>query len=1114
MSKSLGHDVDLLAGTTREPSAQLLGDQNRRWWAGEHVAVEDYFATAPWLRSDTESLLDLIYNEIRLRDEQGETPNLQEYLRRFPNLADALAVQFEVHLAMRSGEVLGASSADGDDLPSPAVPPLPDISGYEVLDELGRGAMGVVYRARHLRLNRAVALKMILTGPHAGPKDLARFETEARAVARLQHPHIVQIHEIGEQDGRPFVCLELVTGGSLAQRLAGRPQLARHAAELVELLARAVHHAHEQQIVHRDLKPANVLLARSDAHRGVRLGGADDAGYFEPKITDFGLAKLLDNPLVAGDSTPTGYPTVGPVGTPPYMAPEQASRSGGAYAASVGGGRATDVYALGAILYEMLTGRPPFLAASVYETLQQVIALEPVPPRRLQPQVPRDLDTICLACLRKEPHRRYATAMELADDLRRYLEGRPIRQRPAALWAPAVKWAKRRPAAAAWVMLGAVAFFGLMAGGLYYLDHRNEWARRSAVDRYREFARSRDEALFQGTLLTAARVTPDDRAVSDPTAARDAIEKALAAGGLSAKGGSSVADAHLTDAERADVAAGCYEFLVGLADTTDQTTPKEGGEAAEALRRLDRLGSLAPPSRAFHLSRARLLDRLGDTPAAADERRRADDLPPVSAGDHYLTGMDRYRAGDMAQAIRSFRAAVSLQPNHSEAHCFLAICALNAGRPAEALATLTACIDLRPDFVWPHLLHGFAAAQAGAFNDAEADFDTALAIDDSAAVRYAVHANRGVLRLRQGKLENAVADLAAAVTLRPEQCAARVNLARAYRDQNRLSDAALEIDAAVRLHPDLPWVYRARGQLRLKEGNLDAALLDFEEAIRREPAEASSTTLADEYVECGRIRHQQGRFADALTAYDRALRILPDYAVAHYLRGMSLLKLRRPKDARAAFDECLRVESDYGDGYRGRGQAQVQMGDYAGAVEDYTRAVHLHRDASILTHRGWAYFFTDAYKLAEHDFEDAIRLDREPGDAHVGRGLTRGMHGDYRLAIADAEAVLGRNKPDTPEMMHNVACVYALAAARVRADAAERDRDAVEAGYRRQAMAALRKAFDMVPAGQRAAYWRDKMRPDSALDPIRGSSEFARLDGELQAESSHGSSTRTESITK
>jgi serine/threonine protein kinase/tetratricopeptide (TPR) repeat protein len=1094
-SPGVGLDADRLTATTRAPSAPLLDDQNRRWRAGDCAPVEDYLEFAPWLRSDPESLLDLIYNEVRLRDEAGTAPDPEEYYQRFPELAEALAVQFEVHRAMQPGQVLDETAP-----PSPA--PLPIIQGYEVLGELGRGAMGVVYKARHLRLNRPVALKMILAGPHAGPKERVRFETEARAVARLQHPHIVQIHEIGEQDGRPFVCLELVAGGSLAQRLAGRPLSPRPAAELAELLARAVHYAHEQQIVHRDLKPANVLLARSDARRGVRLVRDDGEVYVEPKVTDFGLAKLLDHEPAAA---PSHYPTAGPVGTPPYMAPEQASRSrSNAYGRAAGGGRATDVYALGAILYECLTGRPPFLAATVYETLRQVVALEPVPARRLQPQVPRDLETICLACLRKEPQRRYATALDLADDLRRFLDGKPIRQRPPAPWEPTLKWAKRRPAAAAWVVLAAAALAGLAAGGLYYLDHRHEWARQHALDRYRRFTHSRNEALFQGTLFTAARVTPEDRAVVDSRATREAVLAALAVAGVAVGGdGGPSADADLTAAERSDLTTSCYELLLILSETADSPAPgrtpeEQRQQAAEALRILDRAGRLGPPTPAFHLSRARLLARQGDEPGAAAERRRAEALRPVSAGDFYLTGVEQYQAGDAAGAVGSFRAALRLQPNHFEAQCFLAICSLNAGRAGEAQAALTACIGQRPDFAWPYLLRGFAAARADA--EAEADFAAALALDGGAAVRYAVLANRGLLRLRQGKRDEAVADLEGAVALRPEQCAGHVNLARAYRGQKRWADAAREIDTAVRLRPDLPLVHRARGQLHRETRDPEGALRDFETAIGLELADRPSPAAADDHVECGRICHQQGRFADAVAAYDRALRIQPDHAMAHHLRGEALLELGRPQEAQSAFGACLKVKPDFGAAYRARGQAHVRLGDFAGAVEDYTQALHLERDASILTHRGWAYFFTDAWKLAEHDFDAAVRLDAEPGDAHVGRGLARVMLGDYRQAVADADAVLGRNKPDTPEMTHNVACLFALAAARVRADGGERERAALEVGYRRQAMGALRRTLQLVPAGQRLAFWRDKMRPDSALDPIRNSAEFVQLAGQLQEE--------------
>jgi eukaryotic-like serine/threonine-protein kinase len=272
-----------------------------------------------------------------------------------------------------------------------------NVPGFEVLGELGRGGMGVVYRARHTALKRLVALKMILSGVHAGPQELARFRSEAQAVASLQHPNIVQIYEVDQHEGLPYFALEFIDGGSLAQRLDGRPQPARYAAELVETLARAVHHAHQHGIVHRDLKPANVLLT---------VDGT-------PKLTDFGLAKHLDN-----SDGPTRSGTV--MGTPSYMAPEQA----GDRAKAVG--PHTDVYALGAILYEMLTGRPPFKADNPLDTVLQVLDHEPEQPRLYNREVNPSLEAICLKCLEKSPKDRYPSALALADDLAAYLRGEPV----------------------------------------------------------------------------------------------------------------------------------------------------------------------------------------------------------------------------------------------------------------------------------------------------------------------------------------------------------------------------------------------------------------------------------------------------------------------------------------------------------------------------------------------------------------------------------------------------------------------------------------------------------------------------------------------------------------
>jgi WD40 repeat protein/serine/threonine protein kinase len=328
--------------------------------------------------------------------------------------------------------------------------------GYEMLGELGRGSIGIVYRARQTRLDRLVALKMLLAGSHAGEDALRRFRTEAEAAARLHHPSIVQIHGIGDQDGRPYLVLELVEGGSLADYLAGTPQPLLLAAQLVETLARTLQYAHGQGIVHRDMKPANVLLAPNRERFAAgnspipdpRTPRRPSLDAFLPKISDFGLAKRL-----GGEANQTLDGSV--LGTPSYMAPEQAVGRGKEI------GPAADVYALGAILYELLTGRPPFKAETPLDTVLQVIHQVPVSPRQLRPRLPRDLETVCLKCLEKAPARRYPSALALADDLRRYLDQKPIHARPVPAWERAWRWSRRNPALAS---LGMLTLLLLLAG--------------------------------------------------------------------------------------------------------------------------------------------------------------------------------------------------------------------------------------------------------------------------------------------------------------------------------------------------------------------------------------------------------------------------------------------------------------------------------------------------------------------------------------------------------------------------------------------------------------------------------------------------------------------------
>jgi eukaryotic-like serine/threonine-protein kinase len=435
----------------------------RAWKAGQRPGIEEYLGDTPE-PARSALLRELIALEIACRRRVGETPRVEDYKARFPLLSLPLASTSADQPAARP------------DLVVETVVDLPEVPGHEILGVLGRGGMGVVYKARQLSLNRTVAVKKILAGAYASPAELARFRHEAEAAACLQHPNIVQIHEVGEQDGRPYLVLEYVDGGSLAEQLAGTPQPARAAAQLVETLARAMHDAHQHGIVHRDLKPANVLLA------------ADGT----PKITDFGLAKRLD-----GGPGLTASGAI--VGTPSYMAPEQAAGKGKEV------GPAADVYALGGVLYECLTGRPPFKAQTPLDTVLQVLADEPVPPARLQPKVPRDLETICLKCLEKQPHKRYDSARDLAEDLRRFQAGEPIRARPAGTLEQLVKWVKRRPLAATlWAVSLAVVLAG--AGGWLWLA-QDRAHRRAAT------TQAVEQALQEATLLRV-QARAGDRAAS------------------------------------------------------------------------------------------------------------------------------------------------------------------------------------------------------------------------------------------------------------------------------------------------------------------------------------------------------------------------------------------------------------------------------------------------------------------------------------------------------------------------------------------------------------------------------------------------------------------------
>ncbi len=1158
-----------------------------RLQAGEDARADDYLGRYPELRTQGDIVTALIVSEFRLRGRLGGA-DPADFLRRFPAqaaLIEQLAAEEAAPTAVPTLDFPGrptgggtlatahplpaVAAPDGAGLPTLAapnagaptqkMPTVPTLPGYEILGELGRGGMGVVYKARHLRLNRVVAVKMVLAGAHAGADELARFRGEAEAVALLKHPNVVQVYDVGEVRGLPFLALEYLEGGSLEQKLSGTPLPPDQAAGLVETLAHAMAAAHAAGLVHRDLKPANVLLA------------ADGT----PKVTDFGLAKKLETDPPSAENRPGSHLTAtgAVLGTPSYAAPEQAAGK------TKDVGPACDIYALGATLYHCLTGRPPFRAATVMDTLFLVLHEEPVPPRRLQPSVPRDLETVCLKCLQKEPGKRYASAAALADELRRCLNGEPVVARRAGVVERGMKYARRKPwVVGAWAA-GLAAVLFLLAGGGYYLYRQNldlkaELSHQNALAEKRERAATgvsrAEDALgrqdWPGAVAAANEtlaLVGDDPALAGARgraghlrdAARRALQlteyhdQAMSHAVLAAEQGDQASHreaslraarsglalfalvgpdgaarqpptegdfpAEVKDAVRSD----CYELLLTAAEVLlsvpDGTPEERRARADEALRLFDQAARLDLNTRAWHERRAALLRSLGDAPGAKMEDESAAAVEPSLAVDHFLLGLSDYRSGALARARTHLGRVLEGQPNHFWANYCLAGCYLRTpSMEVRAMAPLTACLQINPKFVGTYLLRGLVNGEVGEFEAAYADFRAAEPLADADLARYSLWVNRAFVRMRQGAdhdsrheaeqaaacYDQAEAELVRATDLRPQQPQAYLNLADVRLRRGRWRDALPPLDRAIALAPSAA-LYRKRATLHEQGGALADALPDLEEAIKRARAAGRLREVADDQLQRGRILFRLEKYADALAAFDQAAAVAPGLAVAHELRGEALLELRRTPEAAAAFDLYLTRGPGTAVAFRARGLCRARLNDYAGAIDDYSRALELERvagqppDPVTLAHRGWAYVIQQAPRLAIRDFDEALRLrGKNAAECHAGLGSAHVQLGQWREAVGDAAAALGAEKPAKRTTLYNVARIYAQAVPLARPDGAG---EAPGGQYERAAVFYLRRACDMTPAPERADFWKEYVEDDAALRSIRGNEEFLRLRREI-----------------
>jgi serine/threonine-protein kinase len=848
--------------------------------------------------------------------------------------------------------------------------PLPQIPGYEVEALLGRGGMGVVFRARHLKLNRTVALKMLLAGAYARPEELARFRREAEAVAVLRHPNIVQVHDAGEVAGRPYYTMEYVEGGTLAQSLTDDPLPPRRAAELLATLASAVRFAHQSGFIHRDLKPANILLTPDGT----------------PRITDFGLARSIE---VGPEFTRSGAP----IGTPQYMAPEQAR----GHASAVG--PAADIYALGAVLYEALAGRPPFDAETAAETIHKVIAEEPAPPSRWNAKVPRDLDTICLKCLQKTPARRYASAQDLADDLHRFLDGKPVLARPVGPLERAVKWVRRRPAAAL-VVGGLLALLGVAAGAAVWL-HRQEADRRAAKAQREQKAREildaalrryddlRQEERWEDAqqLLTLAshrlaeadsplheerfrQAQSDCQIAADLERARESYPllhdgtidfaqrakgflKAFEHAGFSLDDDAETVAAHVRGSaireqlvaaldDRAVVASmlgnkPLVERFLTIARLADPGSPwrvrfrdSSNWQKSEQLQELAATAftSSPPPTEHQLALLGLLLKSQGDWGQSAHLLGEACRRQPRNFWVHREMGFVLTLLAQNQEAAGYFRVALSLRPDNAAAHEGLAFCLARVGRSDDAIGEYRRAVECDPNNARTRVQLVDAMARAGYWKEAEAECDRALEGDPG---NYHPLLNLANGLRRAGRNEEAVIQARKAVKVAPDVAETQASLGA--------------FCAKLARHEEAATAYRRVTELKSHDWSAELQLARELAAARR--WEEAMTVLQSAALrepntpwfpfEMGKIYRSQGKPEATAEAFRNAATHGPGTALFLEELVAVLLQLGRFAEARTAVESLLKVRQN--DAERRARRRQLDLCDAMLAVETKLPAI-------------------------------------------------------------------------------------------------------------------------------------------------------------------------------
>ena len=881
---------------------------------------------------------------------------------------------------------------------------------YEVLDRLARGGMGEIFRARDLRLNRPVAMK-ILASSLADPEWAARFEDEARTMSRIDHPGIVPIHDLGLlPDGRLFYTMKLIDGNTLEELLqAGEERKA-----LLEALARTceiVHHAHERGVIHRDLKPSNVMLGR------------DGQIY----VLDWGIARVRQEIQAPGGKPvggAEGYTSAGMVlGTLPYMPPEQARADTAAIDAR------SDVYALGAILYEVLTGVPPVQGESVTEMLEKATKGSIEPPRTVDPSLPPDLEAICLKAVNRSRRLRYASAMELADDLRRWLCGDPVRAYSAGLRYRLSKIVRKRrwQVATAGVMLA-----GLVGFGIYWVSHRG--------DRALAEAKLAEDEIW-GPIRKRLQATP-----ATPEGHRRAlrlVDDGLRQRETSWDGWMMKADAHEKLGE-VDAALAAFARAFQLNPRLSQACYRRGrifmdvredmprareefekalrvdpdnefallGRARGAATAEDFPGALALCQKAEPLSRhlsdffflrgyLRTADYAGpirNSKLAIEDFAQALKMEPGRAVTHVNLGLAYLNSGESSRAVEEFDRAIKLDPSLSGAYANRGIVRHERGDLAGALADYTKAIDLKADNSNAYTKRGNVLRDQGNLTAALADHTRAIELNPRNAAAYG---NRGNVRQAKGDHAVAIADCEKAVEIRPEDASLRANLGNAYLARGDANRALACYQRALELDPQFAAGYVNRGVVRGNQGDLTGAIADFSRAAELAPR------LAKAWSSRGLARKMKGDLEGGLADLTRAVELDPKLAEAWYHRALFRSRKGDVDGAIADYTKALEVSPRDGAAWNNRALLRQQKGDLAGAQSDYDKAIEVEpTDTAAWFNRGNVKSERGDVEGAIADYAGAIERNPHHFGAYVHRGSARQGKGDLEGAIADASRAI------------------------------------------------------------------------------------------------------------